>query len=425
MESTSTSQLKPRVLITHRYCWPENLSLYPSMLKDMAEWHARSGHETTLITSKATSGSAQLTRRNWANKFGIRLIEIPLEADRGKSVIWRVRSTLQYVWFLWKNLRERPADLVVAGTCPPILPGLCASLALRGRSTKFLYYVQDITAEMIGSEGGVTKRLAARLLRFLDRRTVAHADATVTLSEEMKQSLLDRPGAMGSLHVIPNYAIEQPSTSERPASKGPPKLVFAGNQGKLQNLEHFLRAVSIAARKVDFAVELIGDGSHNKRLRELASSLQLSNVAFTGTLPRVEAQARIESADIGVVAAAPGLYQVAYPSKVNSYLLGGLPVAVFAESDSSMAAWLHTHDFGATCSPDSVEVAASDLISLVRRYVRGEFDRQEIASRSADILSPQRHQTSYGRIVQTLLNLTQPTKNGLRKRSHSLRHQSV
>jgi colanic acid biosynthesis glycosyl transferase WcaI len=142
---------------------------------------------------------------------------------------------------------------------------------------------------------------------------------------------------------------------------------------------------------------MIGDGAELARLKRIASDAGMRHVEFTGALPRDEAQRRIAAADVGIVPALPGLYDVAFPSKIMSYLVAGLPVLVLADADSSIARFLNKHGFGTTASPTNVNDAADAIAALVARI--DTYDRPRLARSAAHVFSKETYFSAYGQVV--------------------------
>ena len=247
-----------RVLITHRYFWPENLSLYPLMLQDIAQWHRQRGDSVTVFTATATAAEHQQQRADWCQQHGIRLVEVSLPVDRGLGIFLRATHTARYGWEMMRLLRREPFDLTFVGSYPPILPGLLARWCGQ-RTANYLYYVQDILPESIQGRGPVF-RLLAGLLKATDSPSMKASAATITLSDNMKATLARRGVPPAQIHVLPNYAID---SCRRPTLKngGQVTIIYAGNHGRLQNLHNFLRAVKLAAETSEFRVQMLGGGS--------------------------------------------------------------------------------------------------------------------------------------------------------------------
>lgn len=375
-----------RILITHRYLWPENLSLYPAMLKDIAEWHTARGDTLTILTAAAANPTDQAKRHAWCNELGIRLVETPLQVDRGLSFVRRTINAVRYAVKMVQLLSRERFDLVFVGSYPPILPALIARLFGKLKGSSYIYYVQDILPESIEHKHTGLRALAM-LLKAADTPNMRSSAATITLSDNMKRTLARRGVNNEKIFVLPNYAIDQ--AHDTPATRGhrDATIIYAGNHGKLQNLDFFLRSVHAAASRCKFRVQLMGGGSELDSLKLLTNELGLQNVDFLGLKPRDEAQALIAQADVGFVGALPGLYDVAYPSKMMSYLKAGLPILVQVENDSPVADFIQAHQFGIAASPANLTEAADAIVDVVSKINDGQFDRVQIAQRATEEFS--------------------------------------
>ena len=136
------------------------------------------------------------------------------------------------------------------------------------------------------------------------------------------------------------------------------------------------------------------------RSKRLAAKLSCDNVEFLAGRPRDEAQQLIAAADVGFVGAQPGLYDVAYPSKMMSYLRAGLPVLVHVEPTSAMAAFLNENGLGVAASPTSVSAAAESIDTLVTQVAAGQFDPAGIAARANEIYSRETYFQRYEQLIQ-------------------------
>jgi glycosyltransferase involved in cell wall biosynthesis len=232
------------------------------------------------------------------------------------------------------------------------------------------------------------------------------ASAIITLSGDMKATLAGRGIDASKVHIIPNFAIDRaPESVVRQDGSHVPTLIYAGNHGKVQNLYFFLRATQLARATCDFRVEMLGDGSQLAALQQLAARDRMTHVTFVGVVPREEAQRRIAGADAGIVPAMPGLYDVAFPSKIMSYLIVGLPVLVLAEERSSIANFLHEHGMGLVASPTDLSQTAEAICRLVRGLQQQAYDSGQIARRSATLFSRETYLASYSEVFTKHLNV--------------------
>jgi glycosyltransferase involved in cell wall biosynthesis len=356
------------------------------MLKDIAEWHTARGDTLTILTAAAASPTDQAKRHAWCNELGIRLVETPLRVDRGLSTVRRVINAVRYAIKMIRLLAGERFDLIFVGSYPPILPALVVRLFDRLKGSRYIYYVQDILPESIERKHSGLRALAV-LLKAADTPSMKSSAATITLSDNMKCTLAKRGVNNEKIFVLPNYAIDEAHETPRKQHHHEPTIIYAGNHGKLQNLYFFLRSVQLAANRCKFRVQLMGGGSELDSLKRLTNELDLPNIDFLGLKPRDEAQTLIAKADVGFVGALPGLYDVAYPSKMMSYLKAGLPVLVQVENDSPVADFIQAHQFGIAASPTNLAEAADAIVDVVSKINDGQFDRVQIAQRAAEEFS--------------------------------------
>ncbi len=293
-------------------------------------------------------------------------------------------------------------DLVFVGSYPPILPALIARTIGRFRGSRYIYYVQDILPESIERKHAGLRALAM-LLKAADRPNMNSSAATITLSDNMKQTLTRRGVPDEKIFVLPNYAIDETPQDIAARSSSEVTIIYAGNHGKLQNLYFFLRSVKKAAARCEFKVQMMGGGTELEALQALTRELNLSNVEFLGLKPRDEAQALIGKADVGLVGALPGLYDVAYPSKMMSYLKAGLPVLIQVESDSPVAEYITNKQLGVAASPSSIDEAADAIVLAVSMIRSGEFQRTKIAAMADRLFSKERYFDRYSAVLATCI----------------------
>lgn len=388
-----------RVLIAHRYFWPENLALFPMLLKEIGEWHRRQGHETTVLSAAANDSADGERRRAWGAANGVTLRETHLPIDRGRRFLARIGTSLRYGAALAKQLLGGRYDIVLVGSYPPVVSAAVARLCRPFKGFDYVYYVQDIFPESIAGSRSRVVRFGARLLRSIDARNMRSAAAVITISEDMGRTLLRRGTDGARIHAIPNCALDEPIEVTSQKRESTPLLIYAGNHGPMQNLFYLLRVIQRAQASRRFRVAFLGEGRDLAALRQMATRERIRGVEFCGSVPRDEAQVRIGAADGGLIPALPGLYEVAFPSKMMSYLSAGVPVLAFAEKEASVGRFLAAHAFGEIADPSEIESAANSLCRFVESIEAGKYERRAIADRAAEIFSRDRFFRAYERVV--------------------------
>jgi len=362
-----------KVLLTHRYFVPDS-SPYGVILRRIALDLAAAGHEVEVFTSLPSYGRdpAKAPRREQMGDVAVRRIWVLSEASR--NPLARVVNVLIYCVSLFLYTLRARADVVTAGTFPPVLAAWSASLAARLSGARFIYHIQDIHPELSQFSGDRLGRgLPRRLLCWLDNQTLRRAETIVTLSEDMAETLRER--GIGDLHILilnnpPLKAAEAPVDPPKDLVKpeGCVRVIFAGNIGRFQNLTVLAEGVSRCFEShPNLELLFLGDGEALPELKARWGTHP--QVRFAPFLPFEQASAIISGADIGLVSLNPGIYRVAYPSKLSTYLNLGLTVLAVIEPESRMAQMLEATGQGAVAAfpePEAIGAALGRLLSRPR-----------------------------------------------------------
>lgn len=358
-----------KVLLTHRYFLPDS-SPYGIILWRIGTDLSEAGHEVDIFTSRPSYGRnfAKAPRRDHLGKLAVRRVWVLSEANR--NPIARIVNVVIYCVALFFHTLRARADVVTAGTFPPVFAAWAASLAARITRAKFIYHVQDIHPEVSVYSGGLLgRRLPTRILTALDNQTLRRADTIVTLSEDMAETLRARMVGPLPITVINNPAIKTDSEAIAPPPElvkpgGKIRVIFAGNLGRYQNLSLMAEGI---AQCFDAHPELellfLGDGVALEELKR--RWLDHPQVRFAPFLPFAEAKEVIAGADIGLVSLNRNMYRVAYPSKISTYLDLGLRILALVEPESQMAQDLERSGTGAVPRADNPEAIGAALKALL------------------------------------------------------------
>lgn len=322
---------------------------YARMLGALCEALAGDGHRITILTLDAPHPVAGCRMiRLWALRWlptRLRRYLFPLVA-LPVAVLLRVVGG---------------ADVVIAGSHPPVLNGLAARLAARVHGARLVYHLQDLHPEIASALGRI--RTAGRLHRLLARienATRRHAAACVTLTPDMARTITTAaPDAQ--VVVIPNPAPACAPAAPRHGD-GPLRILYCGTLGRAQPLATLIAAVRMIPKGRVF-LTIAGKGPRAHRLKRLAAGDE--RMRFLGWLPAERAEAEIQAADIGVLTLAPGLEHLAAPSKLLAYVAHGRPVLALQSSrsgplDMVLHAGAGVHVANGT--PDAIAAAIEALV---------------------------------------------------------------
>ncbi len=383
-----------KILLTHRFFWPDTAP-YAVMLRRIGEALAEAGHEVHSFSSVASyrRSVGESPRRERLGALHVRRVWVfPNEKT---NPLKRLANVAIYCFALvFEVLRLRP-DVVAASTFPPVLAAWCASFAARLIGARFVYHVQDIHPEVSQISGGALGRgLPLRLLRALDNQTLRRSAAIVVLSRDMAETLRARGLGALPIHVINNFSLDLFGESEDPPPglhkpAGRRRAIFAGNLGRFQNLPQLAEGVARLFKDFsDLELFFLGDGTALPDLKARWGAHD--QVRFGPFLPFSQARTLIADADVGLVSLEKGLYRVAYPSKIASYLEQGLPVLALVEPESAIAEGLSGNALGATAPIDDPVAIADALRGLLESpgYSRSHLDDWVSREAVAKVLLP-------------------------------------
>jgi len=105
-------------------------------------------------------------------------------------------------------------------------------------------------------------------------------------------------------------------------------FTFAGNVGKVQNLDNVLRGFGLAsAENDDIQLNIVGDGSHLERLKAITVSEKIRNVVFWGRKKQSEMPAYFSASDVMVISLLDEpVFNITVPAKFQAYLAFSKPV---------------------------------------------------------------------------------------------------
>jgi colanic acid biosynthesis glycosyl transferase WcaI len=361
-----------RVLLIHRYFWPDTPP-YAHMLRRIAAALATE-HEVMVLSTqpsyKPEVAMAIQPRHDRLDGFSVRRMRLLPERSRGSFV--RSVNALLFGLRVFAHVLTGRYDVVMISTNPPIVAGLAAGLASRLRGASFVYHCQDLHPEVAAFSQLLRHGPVYRLLRWLDSGSCRRASKVVVLSEDMRATLLKRGLAVDErIEIVNNFSLGDDTATgtggreELVKSPGVFRIMFAGNIGRFQGLEHLLEVARLLAddRRVEFV--FLGDGAAKSQLMEQAGAMLGSNVKFIGHVPIEAVSGALRTADLCVVSLSPNIYRVAYPSKTMSYLCAGKPLLVLVEEDSELSRLVRSESVGLVASGQSAAAVARELRDLI------------------------------------------------------------
>ena len=254
----------------------------------------------------------------------------------GKSnFVGRYLADLQYVMKCRKYLKTLEFDRVFMQSSN--VAGMqTATLRQLHRNVPLTFNVQDIFPEnAVYSRTMKKDSMPYRVLSAIQKKAYRDADRIITISEDMKDQLLELGVDEDKISVIYNWSYQdevydpEQTTSEvvdRLMPEDDFNVVYAGNIGLMQNVEIVVETAAKMKNEPKIRFHIFGDGLYRKKLEARTQELGLENVVFHDMLPAEHAPALYCKADVNIIPLAENIYRTALPSKTATCLACQKPI---------------------------------------------------------------------------------------------------
>jgi glycosyltransferase involved in cell wall biosynthesis len=374
-----------KILCIYRHYVPDTAP-YGTILKVIAEHLAGAGHQVSVVTAYPTYNEQVRERLLRSEEIsGVKVTRLPLLPERRSWKVVRAINVglFQFQAFLFAVLKRRKFSVVLVNSTPPIASGFTAKCLKLLTGQRFFYHCQDIHPEAMRVSGILNNGLILKALRSIDRSTCLSADQIIAISEDMRETLLDRKVPGQNISVIPNFGIYEPQGNDldcKLSQRVSPEtfdILFAGNLGNFQNLDLAVEAALRLEKEAGIRWLFMGEGAAKKRLQALAGSQMGKTIFFLPYQPTPVAFQAMCKANLGLVSLGNEIFRVAFPSKTAMYMEAGCPILAVVEERSQLSRMVERHGLGYTCEPDSAEELASVVLRAYQERAQWTRERRQ------------------------------------------------
>lgn len=351
------------------------------------------GH-TIHIIQKDTLGSLPHLPKKLI-ELGVTTDCIPCKLAAKSNFIGRYLVELRYIWKSRKYLKQnRDADAVFnqSSTVAGFMAFAVKHIMPKARLT---YNVQDIFPENAAYIGSV-KGIVYKILSAEQRYAYRHADQIITISEDMRDLLVEKGADPKKTEVVYNWSYSdglynyKDVYSEKIAqylSADKFNVVYAGNIGIMQNVDVVVNAARLMQDEDGVHFHIFGDGVYKEKLQRQAAGL--SNISFWPMQPSELAPSIYAMADVNIIPLAPNIYRTALPSKTATCIACQKPIVFCIGKDSKFGKWM-SGELG-FCALDSCD--ANGLVDIIEKIERKRtiFDNEVLYKKTFSRTANSRH----------------------------------
>lgn len=195
----------------------------------------------------------------------------------------------------------------------------------KNKRSRLIYNVQDIFPNNALYVGMIKSRgFIYNFLNTIQKFAYKKADRIITISEDMKETLVSNGATASKIDVVYNWSygdccynqsITKNEKVSRMFSKSYFNVVYAGNLGIMQNVDVVIEAAKLLKDKEDVWFHIIGNGVRKEILIDQAKKYGINNITFYPMMDSCFAPTIYSSADVNIIPLAPNIYKTALPSK--------------------------------------------------------------------------------------------------------------
>lgn len=374
---------------------------------EMAEWFAKGGTETTVLTNRPSYPGNEVFpeygdgSRDIESLDGVTVRRLATHVARGGGAKARIMAELLFLLrgmgaLLHHGLRRRTH---VVSFCPSVMAVLLGWLACRRRG-RHVAVVHDIQSGLAAGLNMVGNPAFLRLMRRVEVFCLNRADALIALSDQMRDALVAL-GVKRPISVLPIWVdVDRIHPVKRSRETGP-TVLYSGVLGRKQGLHQILDLAEVlGGERPDIRVLVRGGGSQEEEFKTAARDRGLQNIVFEALVPMERFNEGLADGDVHLVPQNPDAADFAVPSKVYNILAAGRPFVCTAGEGSSL--WTLCQRSGAfVCTPpdDPKDFAAAvtaliddperlaDMGARGREYVEAHVARDIVLQQYGELVS--------------------------------------
>jgi glycosyltransferase involved in cell wall biosynthesis len=267
------------------------------------------------------------------------------------------------------------------------LTGMLPAVLVRKLYKKPLtFWTQDVWPDSVYAYGFKKTKILSTFLDIFVRFMYRNIDAIAVSGKGFESKLAPYIKKDLIFHYLPNWAddLDGDLASENLGkSEGVTHFTFAGNIGKVQNLENIINAFCLLSSEYQEKSQLniIGDGSNLNNLKLLTNNNP--NIIFHGKKPRSDMASYYKASDFLIISLIDKpIFSVTVPAKTQTYIAAKKPILAIINGDT--ASIIQDNNLGLCADPSKIDAIAT---MFQRCMDMGQEERQSFSKENDRLLA--------------------------------------
>ncbi|MCK9478952.1 MAG: glycosyltransferase family 4 protein [Firmicutes bacterium] len=317
----------------------------------------------------------------------VKVIRVGSKRGEGKGLFIRMIKYVLLTFCIYKEARRHEADAIYIYSTPPFL-GLLGKRLRKIAPT--LYNAQDLFPDtLVKMKRLGENNILVKFLRHLEKSVYKHNDVIVTISQDMRKTIIEKGCKNDKIKVIQNWVdVNKIKKIARHDNELFTKfrldkecfyVSYAGDIGLFQNWEVILDAFQELDKEYDdIKLVIIGNGSYKDSMEESLKKRRLRNT-FIFPLQPIELISNAYSlGDLELVSLEKNMTKIALPSKIGQILAAGGPLVAMFDSDSYISNQIAKNGLGAVVD----NFQGESLVEIIKYYYHNRHELESISINS-------------------------------------------
>lgn len=360
-----------KIVIATPILYTQN-SPFNHLLKDILQGLLEQGHQIVRIVA-----TDDLLDTSY--KMGIEDITyIPVlrkKADHANIIKRYITDTLTNMKMA-RLIRKSGADVLFEDVS---YSSFWAIRAAKRKKMRVVSMLQDVWPDNAVQSGLIRKdSFIYKFFAFWQRPVYRHSHRLICISDDMKAFIASKGVAEDKIGVIYNWGYTDDTVNipwEENAFVKKYDLaadvfyaVYAGNIGRMQNVELILMAAQCLKAEQRIRFLIIGEGARYEDIKQMAEDKKLSNIRFLPFQPPELATSIYSAAGVNLIPLVPGGVQTALPSKTGVCLSCGQPAVFCFGKGCQFSELVHSYKAGVCVSAEDPEELAAAIQEIAAEH---------------------------------------------------------
>jgi len=347
------------LIITERF-HPEEFGI-----NDLAQaWQAK-GYEVAVLT-QAPSYPFDKVYEGYENKLfqretwkGIKIYRVYSLMGYKKGVLLKVLNYLCFAFFasLVSLFIGKKYNSVFVYHIGPLTQAIPVVLIKKLFGKQIHIWTLDIWPDSVYAYGFKEKAISKKLLNSFVKIVYKNCETVFVSCKGFKRKIekyVPDARMIFSPQWVPD-ALNFENVTPHESLKESFNFTFAGNTGKVQNLENVIRGFALVTESHDRTrLNIVGDGSNLEALKKIVKEESIANVYFWGRRPLKEMPRWFEGSDVLIISLIDEpIFSLTVPAKFQAYLASGKPI--YCVMKGEVADLVINNKIGFVAQPNNID----------------------------------------------------------------------